>query len=97
MNVAKKLAFLRKKEGTTFAEIEVSTGLRQPEVLIAVQELRRRKWIIKRDLKKGKGRPLHIYKLALPFENIVETLGKEEKKRIEFIEGNIGRLNAMTH
>ncbi len=95
-NVAKTLAFLRKKEETTSTEVEAATGLRQPEVSIAVQELRRRKWIIKRDLKKeGKGRPVHLYKMALPFEKIVETLEKEERKRIERIEGNIEQLKAI--
>ena len=66
-NVAKTLAFLRKKEETTSVEIEISTALRQPEVSIAMQELRRRKWVIKRDIKKeGKGRPVHAYKLGDP-------------------------------
>ena len=62
--------FLRKKEETTSVEIEISTALRQPEVSIAMQELRRRKWVIKRDIKKeGKGRPVHSYKLSLPFDS----------------------------
>jgi predicted transcriptional regulator len=97
-NVARTLAFLRKKEETTSVEIEISTALRQPEVSIAMQELRRRKWIIKRDLKKeGKGRPVHVYKIAIPFEKIIETLEKEERKRIEHIESNIEQLKALTH
>ncbi|WP_019176372.1 hypothetical protein [Methanomassiliicoccus luminyensis] len=92
-NVAKTLVFLRKKEETTSVEIEISTALRQPEVSIAMQELRRRKWVIKRDIKKeGKGRPVHSYKLALPFDKIVETIEKEEKKRIEEIENNVKAL-----
>jgi predicted transcriptional regulator len=95
-NVAKTVAFLRKKEETSSIEVESSTGLKQPEVSIAVQELRRKKWIIKRDLKKeGKGRPSHLYKLAIPFEKIIETLEKEERKRIERIEGNIDQLKTM--
>ena len=97
-NIAKTLAFMRKKEETISVEIEISTSLRQPEVSIAVQELRRRKWINKRDLKKeGKGRPVHAYKLAIPFEKIVDTLEKEERKRIERIEGNIEQLKTMAH
>ena len=97
-NVAKTLAFLRKKEETTSVEIEISTALRQPEVSIAMQELRRRKWVIKRDIKKeGKGRPVHAYKLAIPFEKIVETLEKEERKRIERIDSNIEQLKTMAH
>jgi predicted transcriptional regulator len=95
-NVAKTLAFLRKKEETTSVEIEAATGLRQPEVSIAVQELRHKKWIIKRDLKtEGKGRPSHLYKLAIPFERVIETLEKEERKRIERIEGDIEQLKAI--
>jgi predicted transcriptional regulator len=96
-NVAKTLAFLRKKEETTSVEIEIMTALRQPEVSIAMQELRRRKWVIKRDIKKeGKGRPVHAYKLAIPFDKIIETLDKEERKRMESIEKNIEQLKALS-
>jgi len=96
-NVAKTLVFLRKKEETTSVEIEISTALRQPEVSIAMQELRRRKWVIKRDIKKeGKGRPVHAYKLAIPFDKIIETLEKEERKRMESIEKNIDQLKALS-
>jgi len=96
-NVAKTLAFLRKKEETTSVEIEIMTALRQPEVSIAMQELRRRKWVIKRDIKKeGKGRPVHAYKLAIPFDKIIETLEKEERKRMESIEKNIEQLKSLT-
>ena len=92
-NVAKTLVFLRKKEETTSVEIEISTALRQPEVSIAMQELRRRKWVMKRDIKKeGKGRPVHAYKLSIPFDKIIEALEKEERKRMERIEENIGLL-----
>jgi predicted transcriptional regulator len=58
-----------------------------------MQELRRRKWVNKRDIKKeGKGRPVHAYKLSIPFDKIVEALEKEERKRIERIEANIEAL-----
>ncbi len=96
-NVARTLAFLRNREETTSVEIETSTALRQPEVSIAMQELRRRKWVIKRDIKKeGKGRPVHSYKLAIPFEKIVETIDKEEQRRISFIESNVRKLRKYT-
>jgi len=92
-NVARILAFLRGREETTSVEIETSTALRQPEVSIAMQELRRRKWVTKRDVKKeGKGRPVHSYKLAIPFEKIVEMIEREERKRIETIESNMEDL-----
>jgi len=92
-NIAKTLVYLRKKEETTSVEIESATSLRQPEVSIAMQELRRRKWVQKRDIKKeGKGRPVHSNKLAIPFEKIVEIIEAEEKKKIENIEANTKQL-----
>lgn len=95
-NMAKTLVYLRKKEETTSVEIESATGLRQPEVSIAMQDLRRRKWVTKRDIKKeGKGRPVHSNKLAIPFEKIVEILETEERKRIEGIEANIKQLKEL--
>ncbi len=96
-NIAKTLVYLRKKEETTSVEIESATGLRQPEVSIAMQDLRRRKWVSKRDIKKeGKGRPVHSNKLALPFEKIIETIEAEERKKIELIEGNIKQLKDLS-
>jgi predicted transcriptional regulator len=96
-NVARTLAFLRKREETTSVEIETSTALRQPEVSIAMQELRRKKWVTKRDIKKeGKGRPVHSYKLAIPFSKIVEMIDKEESKRIIAIEANVKELKKLS-
>lgn len=92
-NIAKTLVFLKKRNETTSVEIETTTALRQPEVSIAMQELRRRKWVTKRDIKKeGKGRPVHSYKLAIPFENIIRQIEEEEGKRIEKIQSNLKSL-----
>ena len=95
-NMAKTLVFLRKKDETTSVEIESATGLRQPEVSIAMQELRRRKWVTKRDIKKeGKGRPVHSNKLSLPFEKIIEIIEAEERKKIEMIEESVKQLKEL--
>jgi len=92
-NVAKALVFLATREETTSVEIEKATGLRQPEVSIAMQELRRRRWVDKRDIKKeGKGRPVHAYRLSQPFGEIVDGIAREEKRKIEDIQRVIRRL-----
>ncbi len=92
-NIAKTLIFLRKKNETTAVEIETSTALRQPEVSIAMQELRRRKWVVKRDIKKeGKGRPVHSYTLAMPFDSIIKQVEEQESRRIQSIESNLKNL-----
>jgi len=95
-NIAKTLVFLKKNNETTSVQIETSTALRQPEVSIAMQELRRRKWVVKRDIKKeGKGRPVHSYRLAIPFEAIIKQIEEEESKRIERIESNLKNLKEI--
>jgi len=95
-NIAKTLVFLSKKDETTSVEIEKATGLRQPEVSIAMQELRRRRWVEKRDIKKeGKGRPVHSYRLAVPFDAIVDMIAREERAKIEEIETNIRKMRSQ--
>src|SRR5437762_13668007 len=77
-NIAKTLVFLSKREETTSVEIEKATGLRQPEVSIAMQELRRRRWVDKRDIKKeGKGRPVHADRLSVAGPEIRATMDRE--------------------
>lgn len=95
-NVAVSLVFLSKREETTSREIEKATALRQPEVSIAMQELRRRRWVEKRDIKReGKGRPIHAYRLTVPFETIVDGIAREERAKIEEIESNIRKLKGQ--
>lgn len=59
----------------TSQNIEQASGLRQPEVSIAMRPLRERRWIEERNEKKNsdKGRPVKYYKLIVPFEQIVKT------------------------
>lgn len=92
-NIAKTLVYLRKKKETTSVQLEGDTALRQPEVSIAMQDLRKRKWVTKRDIKKeGKGRPVHSYRLAIPFSKVIDRVIEERKKEIAKIEKSIKRL-----
>jgi predicted transcriptional regulator len=94
-NVAKTVVFLSKRDETTSVEIEKATGLRQPEVSIAMQELRRRKWVEKRDIKKeGKGRPVHAYRLSCPWSEIISQLDDAQQSRLERIEANRKKLKS---
>ncbi|MEE9440416.1 MAG: ArsR family transcriptional regulator, partial [Candidatus Thermoplasmatota archaeon] len=49
-NLAKTLLYIYQVDECRSADIEHAADLRQPEVSIAMQELRRRGWIKKRDL-----------------------------------------------
>ena len=73
-NLAKTLLYISQVDECKCADVEQGVDLRQPEVSIAMQELRERRWIKKRYLKKkGKGRPVHIY---TPTKNLSEILKK---------------------
>jgi predicted transcriptional regulator len=62
--------------------IELVSGLRQPEVSVAMRPLRDRGWVDERSEKKnkGKGRPVKYYQLTVPFPQIVEVLEEEYLK-----------------
>ncbi|MDG6243321.1 MAG: transcriptional regulator [Methanolobus sp.] len=73
----------------TSQDIEQASGLRQPEVSIAMRPLRERGWIEERSQKKNtdKGRPVKYYKLIVPFDDIVRMFeSKALKKNMEMVE-----------
>lgn len=72
-NVATMMAYLMNVNEATSQEIEISTGLRQPEVSLALKLMQKQSWISVRSAKKpGKGRPIKIYSLVTPIDEIIE-------------------------
>ncbi|MDY9925070.1 transcriptional regulator [Methanosarcina sp.] len=71
--------------------IELVSGLRQPEVSVAMRPLRDRGWVDERSEKKnkGKGRPVKYYQLTVPFPQIVHILEEE------FLEDNNEKMIAL--
>ncbi len=95
-NMARTLVFVAGRDETKSRDIENATDLRQPEVSIAMQELRERGWVSKRDIKKeGKGRPVHGYHLDKPIEEIIEEIENKERERIEDIKENINEIKEL--
>ena len=59
----------------------MGTDLSQPEVSTGMRTMRQNNWIEERDIKsKEKGRPMKIYKLGVPIEEII-THYEEHKNR----------------
>lgn len=95
-NVAKVLTYLAAVSEATSREIEVGSGLRQPEVSIAMHEIRKLDWVVERDEKNpGKGRPYRIYRLNKSLPEIVEFLEAEKSKESERIMGQIEKLKSL--
>jgi predicted transcriptional regulator len=71
---------LEAKEGSS-RNIEMATGLSQPEVSIAMRTLREMGWITEREVKgNGKGRPQKIFSLRTNIDEIIRYY-KEQKSR----------------
>jgi len=82
--VARTLAYLQKVDTATSIDLERGTGLRQPEVSIAMRQLNPFDWIEEDEEKKpGKGRPNKVYSLKVGFKDIIAHLEKEQKKTID--------------
>ena len=95
-NLAKTLMYISQVDECRSAEVEQGADLRQPEVSVAMQELRRRGWAKKRDLKKkGKGRPVHIYKLTKALPKILDSFEEEKMKQVETIKNDLTDLQSL--
>jgi len=92
--VALTLACLAKGREVSSQSIEVVSGLRQPEVSVAMRYLRENDWIRIREEKKskGKGRPIKLYKLTVPMDRIVSTIEQEIIAESRLVLQNIERL-----
>jgi len=95
-NVAKVLTYLAGVPEATSREIEIGSDLRQPEVSIAMREIRRLEWVRERDERNpGKGRPYRIYKLNRSLPDIVQYLESENAKEAERVMKQIERLKSL--
>jgi predicted transcriptional regulator len=94
--IARILSYLQNKNEVTSIELERESGLRQPEVSIAMRELEERGWISEREEKKpGKGRPYKVYSLKVGFNKIIAELEKQHRKAVDEMQKNIKRLKEL--
>ena len=79
-NVSKVLVYLANTPEATSRDIERGTDLRQPEVSIAMAAMMEQKWVESRENKaENKGRPVKIYKLALPISEILDSIESDKR------------------
>ena len=95
-NLAKTLMYISQVNECRSADVEQVADLRQPEVCIAMQELHRRGWVKKRDLKgKGKGRPIHSYRSTTHLSEILKAFEQEKLKEVESVKKDISELKNL--
>ena len=95
-NVATTLIYLQNKNAAKSIDLERVGRLHQPEVSIAMRQLKERGWITEREEKKtGKGRPNKIYSLKVGFNDIIAQIETERKKTVDMAQAKIERLKEM--
>jgi predicted transcriptional regulator len=78
-NVASLVTYLKDVTEGSSRDIEIATGMRQPEVSIAMQTMKAMDWVTEHDVKgDGKGRPMKYYALR---STIDEIIGYYEAKK----------------
>jgi predicted transcriptional regulator len=72
-NVATLITYLANINEANSREIEIATGMRQPEASTAMHTLRQNNWATEREVQtERKGLPMRIYKLNAPIEKIIQ-------------------------
>jgi len=95
-NIARTLSYLQNVNEATSVELERVVRLHQPEVSIAMKQLKERDWINEREKKKtGKGRPYKIYSLKVSFNDIISQLEKQQLKAVDAAQTKIDKLKEM--
>ena len=96
--VALTIATLASGDEITSREIEATSDLRQPEVSIAMRFLRNNNWVEIREEKKneGKGRPVKLYRLITPLEEIIGSIEEKVLHESRSVLENIERLKSLT-
>jgi len=96
-NVAKVITYLAFAGESTSREIEHGTGLRQPEVSIAMRTLRGENWVREWEIKstEGKGRPSKVYALSTPVDDIITIIEEKRQKEIAESMRSIQKLKEL--
>jgi predicted transcriptional regulator len=96
-NVARVITFLKDQNERSSRDIEVATGLRQPEVSIAMQTLRERNWLTEHEIKSnGKGRPMRFYALRATIDEIINYCEAEKSREYARASEAIRRLKELS-
>jgi predicted transcriptional regulator len=95
-NIARTLSYLQNVDNATSVDLERVARLHQPEVSIAIKQLKEREWINEREEKKvGKGRPFKIYSLKIGFNDIISQLEKQQRDAVNETRGKFEKLKEL--
>jgi predicted transcriptional regulator len=90
------LAYLACGTEATSREIERGSDLRQPEVSISLRTLRKNNWVEEKISKSdGTGRPMKVYRLKTPIEDILHYYEQEKLNEANEAMQSIQKLKSL--
>lgn len=92
-NIAKTLICLHKHGPSKSIDLQKRCALRQPDVSIAISRLSELGVVnIVPMSSKGRGRPSHIYELAMPLDEALVPFRRQASERLTIIQNQLSRL-----
>ena len=96
INTAKTLMCLHVHGPSKSSELQARCNLRQPDVSISINKLHKLKIIrVISSASKGRGRPSHIYELALPLNQALIPFRNQAKERLAILQNQLSRLSEL--
>ena len=96
INTAKTLMCLHVHGPSKASELQARCNLRQPDVSISINKLHKLEIIrVISSASKGRGRPSHIYELALPLNQALIPFRNQAKERLAILQNQLSRLSEL--
>ena len=95
-NTAKTLMCLHVHGPSKSSELQSKCDLRQPDVSVSINKLKKLEVIrIMPSTSKGRGRPSHIYELAMPLNEALIPFRRQAKERLSILQNQLLRLTEL--
>ncbi len=95
--VASLITYLQDMKERSSRDIEMATGLRQPEVSMAMRILREMGWVTEHEIRgNGKGRPQKIYAMRSTIDEIIKYYEIEKSRESARTMEAIQRLKELS-
>ena len=95
-NTAKTLMCLHVHGPSKSSELQSKCDLRQPDVSVSINKLKKLEVIrIIPSTSKGRGRPSHIYELAMPLNEALIPFRRQAKERLSILQNQLLRLTEL--
>ncbi len=96
ISTAKTLMCLHVHGPSKSSELQAKCDLRQPDVSISINKLNKLEIIrVISSESKGRGRPSHIYELALPLNQALIPFRNQAKERLAILQNQLSRLSEL--